>query len=175
MATTISTAQLAPAAPTSSPYLPNLTKSFNNFIHGGTNDCFIQETYINRTSSWESQCYISVRPNAIQVSATRWLEYCCTSGQEGNIFEKVDGCGWQCITNRTLQVGVWWKNCVWDDRSPLLTGYNRNLTGYERPVCRSRRELEEAISGGNNGLRISSRGLVFLALIVPVQFVFMVM
>ncbi|KAK6358170.1 hypothetical protein TWF730_007523 [Orbilia blumenaviensis] len=157
----------APVAPKSS-YLPHLAQSYQNFRSGGPKDCFVQETYINRTK-WESQCYISVPPNAIQQPATQWLEYCCTSGQAGNIFEKIDGCGWQCITNRTLEVGAWWKDCIWDDRSPLLTGYNLNLTGYEAPMCENRKTLEKT-SAGNNARRISSRVVVLFALVVPLVF-----
>ncbi|KAK6532573.1 hypothetical protein TWF281_006757 [Arthrobotrys megalospora] len=158
MATTTSLSPVAPAAPPSS----YLAQSFDNAKSKGPKDCFVQETYINRVD-WESQCYIVVPPNAIQRPATKWLEYCCTSGQDGNIFEKVDGCGWQCITNRTLEVVNWWKDCVWDDRSPLLSGYNLNLTGYERPVCEDRRALEET-SAGNRAERVSNKGLVLLAL-----------
>ncbi|KAF3937678.1 hypothetical protein ABW19_dt0201253 [Dactylella cylindrospora] len=149
-----------------------LEKSFNNRPNG-PNDCFARQP----GKGWENQCYIIVPPDAITKKPTKWLQYCCEADSDTNIFQTVDGCGWQCITNRTLAVDQWWNKCIYDDWSPLKTGYGTNLTKYEVPTCANRKALEKGDQdkAKNSGVKVERglgfKGLVVLAILVPALFV----
>ncbi|EPS38139.1 hypothetical protein H072_8126 [Dactylellina haptotyla CBS 200.50] len=156
----------SPSLPTFTEPRVNLTKSFDNRF-GQKNDCFAHRT------DFENQCYVTVPPQAIQNDASEWLRYCCTNGvtgQDGNVFEFDKNCGWQCLTNRAVEVGSWWQNCVWDEKFSPLNGYNHNLTGYEKPTC-VKNDTFVVNAAEKAAGSISGKGLILLALVLPMIFV----